>query len=87
MFEVDRDIQKIARDLSCCSEVNKLVLYQSSQGYTSKYEGKIPGPRPPALNDSPEKPHILLTDPLLLIRGSCVCFNACARLQAVSLLL
>ena len=44
IFEVGGDIQKIARDLSSCSEVNMLVLYQSSQGYTSKYEGKIPGP-------------------------------------------
>ena len=26
-------MQKIARDLSCCSEVNMLVLYQSNQGY------------------------------------------------------
>ena len=46
IFGVGGDIQKIARDSSYCSEVNMLVLHQSSRGYTSKYEGKIPGPRP-----------------------------------------
>ena len=40
IFEVDGDIQKIAGDLSCCYEVNMLVL-------------KKKNPRPPALNDSP----------------------------------
>ena len=45
LFEVGGDIQKIAGNSSCCSEVNMLVLYQCSRGYTSKYEGKIPGPR------------------------------------------
>ena len=37
---------KIARDSSCWSEVNLMVLYQSSQGYASKYKGKIPAPGP-----------------------------------------
>ena len=46
IFEVGRDLQKIAGDSSCCSEVNMLVSCQSSRGYTSKYEGKIPGPWP-----------------------------------------
>ena len=46
IFEVSGDLEKIARDSSCCSEVNMLVLYQISQGYTSKCEGKIPGPKP-----------------------------------------
>ena len=46
IFEVGGDIQKLAGDSSCCSEVNMLVLYQSSRGFTSKYEGKIPGPQP-----------------------------------------
>lgn len=46
IFEVAGDIQKLARDLSCCSEANMLVLHQSSDRYTSKYEGKIFGPRP-----------------------------------------
>ena len=36
IFEVAGDIQKNGR----------VVLYQSSRGYTSKYEGKIPGPQP-----------------------------------------
>ena len=36
IFEVVSDIQRIASDLSCCSEVNMLVLYQSSRGYTAK---------------------------------------------------
>ena len=46
IFEVGGDIQKIAEDSSGCSEVNMLALDQSSRGYTSEYEGKIPGPRP-----------------------------------------
>ena len=46
IFEVGWDIGKIAGDLSCCGVVNMLVLYQSSQGYTSKYKGKIPSPWP-----------------------------------------
>ena len=35
IFEVGGDVQKIAGDSSCCS-----------RGYTSQYEGKIPGPWP-----------------------------------------
>ena len=46
IFEVGGDIQKIARDSSCCSEVNMLVLCQSTWGYTSKYKEKSPGPGP-----------------------------------------
>ena len=46
IFEVGGEIQNITRDLSCCSEVNMLVLYQSSREYTSKYmyKGKISTP-------------------------------------------
>ena len=51
IFEVGGDIQKIARDSSCCCEVNMLVLYQSNQGYASKYEEE--NPRSLALTDSP----------------------------------
>ena len=36
----------MAGDLSCCREVNMLVLHQSSWGYTSKYEGKNTSPQP-----------------------------------------
>ena len=46
IFEVGGDIQKVARDSSCCGEINMLVLDQSSQGYTSKYKGEIPSPWP-----------------------------------------
>ena len=46
IFEVGGNRQKIAWDSNCCCEVNMLVLYQSSQGYNSKYEGKIPSPWP-----------------------------------------
>ena len=43
IFEVG-EIDKIAGNSSCCSEVNVVILYQNSQGYISKYEGKSPGP-------------------------------------------
>ena len=46
IFKVGGDLHKIARDSSCCSEVNRPVLYKSSWGYTSKYARKIPGPWP-----------------------------------------
>ena len=50
IFEVGGDVQKIAGNSSCCSEVNMLVLYQSSWGYL-KIRGE--NPRPLELNDSP----------------------------------
>ena len=43
IFEVGGDIKKIVSNLSYCSEVNMLVLYQSSTGIPQNMRG-LPGP-------------------------------------------
>ena len=73
IFEVGGDTQKTAGDSSCCSEVNMLVLYQSSRGYTSKYEGKIPCPRP--LMTALPCPHLTLKGCMCIILSMALYFR------------
>ena len=52
-FEVDGDVQKVARESSCRHVVNMLFFYESSQGSCLELSELWKFPGSPALNDRP----------------------------------